>query len=132
MEASKRQNIVSLWFLWHFYEMPKFLLGVWKNYIFFALDYFSMPVLLKSLFAPWRRYRWSYPKGFDVGGFVSTFISNMFSRFLGAFMRIILIIVGIFFQIFVIFVGLIIFLLWILIPFIIITGFLFILFYNGV
>jgi hypothetical protein len=126
METIHKQNIFILWFVWQFYEMPVFLLGVWKNYILFALNYFSLPILLKSLFAPWRKYKWNYPRGFDVGEFLSTLISNTFSRFLGALMRIVLIIVGIFFQIFVIFAGLIIFLLWILVPFIIITGFWFI------
>jgi len=106
--------------------MPRFLLGVWKNYILFALNYFSLSILLKSFFAPWRKYKWGYPRGFDIGEFFSTFISNAFSRFLGALMRIVLIVVGVFFQIFVVFAGLIIFLLWMLVPLIIITGFLFV------
>ena len=80
----KKQNIFVVWALWHFYEMPKFLFGVWKNYILFALNYFSFSLLLKSFFSPWRKYRWNYPKGFDVGEFLSTFISNTFSRILGA------------------------------------------------
>jgi len=126
---SNSQNILSDWFFWHFYEMPKFLLKVYKNYILFALNYFSLPILLKSFFAPWRKYRWNYPKGFDIGEFFSTLISNAFSRVLGAIMRIVLIIVGAAFQVFVIFTGLIIFLLWIFIPFIVIAGFLFVLFY---
>jgi len=129
MENNNKKNIFSLWFYWHFYEMPKFLLGVWKNYILFALNYFSLPILLKSFFAPWRRYKWNYPKSFDVGEFISTAISNGFSRFLGALIRIFLIIFGLVFQIFVIFAGLLIFLLWILLPFIIIFGLLFAFFY---
>ena len=126
MEISDKQNIFILWLFWHFYEMPKFLLGVWKNYILFALNYFSLPLLFRSLFAPWRRYRWVYPKGFDVVEFFNTLISNTFSRFLGAVIRIVLIAVGVVFQIFVIFAGLIVFLLWVLIPFIIIAGFYFV------
>jgi len=125
MSAGEQKNIFVVWLFWHFYEMPKFLLGVWKNYILFALNYFSVPLLLKSLFAPWRKYKWNYPKGFDVGEFFSTLISNAISRILGALVRIILIAVGIFFQIFVIFAGLIFFLLWTLIPFIVIAGFYF-------
>lgn len=128
-QSSGRKNIFAVWFFWHFYETPKFLLGVWKNYILFALNYFSLPILLKSLFAPWRKYKWNYPKRFDVGEFFSTLISNGFSRILGALMRIVLIVVGILFQIFVVFAGLIIFLLWILIPFIVIVGFLFVFVY---
>ena len=126
MATNNSKNIFILWLKWHFYKMPKFLLGVWKNYILFALNYFSLPILLKSLFAPWRRYRWNYPKWFDIGEFISTLISNVFSRLIGALVRLVLIVIGILFQIFVIFAGLIIFLLWILIPFIIIAGFWFV------
>jgi len=129
MKISNKQNIFIVWLFWHFYEMPEFLLNVWKNYILFALNYFSLPLLLKSLFSPWRKYNWRYPKGFDIGEFFSTLISNIFSRIIGFVMRIVLIIIGIAFQIFVVFAGLIIFLLWIFIPFIIIAGFLFVLFY---
>jgi len=126
MEDNNNQNIFITWLIWHFYEMPKFLLGVWKNYILFALNYFSVPFLLKSLFAPWRKYKWNYPKGFAVGEFFSTLISNAISRILGALVRIVLIVIGILFQIFVIFAGLMIVFLWIAIPFIIIAGFLFV------
>jgi hypothetical protein len=125
METSEKHNILMVWLSWHFFEMSKFLLGVWKNYILFALNYFSLPTLLKSLLAPWRKYKWNYPKGFDIAEFFNTFISNVFSRLLGALMRIVLIIFGILFQIFVIFAGLVVFLLWILLPFIIVAGFLF-------
>jgi hypothetical protein len=125
----QKQNIFSEWLFWHFYEMPKFLLGVWKNYILFAFNYFSLPVLLKSLFAPWHRYKWNYPKIINVGEFFNTLASNAFSRLIGALMRIILIAVGILFQIFVIFAGLIIFLLWMLSPLFVIAGFLFVFFY---
>jgi hypothetical protein len=90
----------------------------------------SLPVLLKSLFSPWRKYRWNYPKSFDIGEFLTTFLSNVFSRFLGFLMRIVLIIVGVFFQIFVILLGLIIFILWILIPLMIGLGLIFVIFYQ--
>lgn len=129
MENLKRQNVFTEWVLWHFVEVPKFLLSVWNNYILFALNYFSLPILLKSLFSPWRKYRWNYPRRFSIGEFFSTLISNSFSRFMGALTRIALIFVGILFQIFVIFVGLIVFLFWILLPFITIAGFIFFFFY---
>ena len=123
---SNRQNVESMWAVWHFSEMPRFLLGVWKNYILFALNYFSLPILLKSLFAPWRRYRWSYPKGFNIGEFFGTLISNIFSRIIGAIMRIVLILVGFLLQIFVVLLGAIILLFWILLPFLIIAGLIFV------
>lgn len=119
---SQTKNVFSLWLFWHFFEMPKFLFSVWKNYLMFATNYFSIPLLLKTFFAPWRKNAWVYPKGFDIGEIFGTFISNIFSRFLGAIMRIFLIIFGIIFQIFVFIAGLVIIFLWIFMPVLIIIG----------
>lgn len=127
MEPAKDNNIFIEWFLWQFFEMPRFLLAVWKNYLMFAENLFSLPLLLKTFFAPWRRYNWRYPKGFDVTEFFNTFISNTFSRILGAMVRIVLIIIGILFQIFVVVSGFIIFIGWLLAPIIAIAGILFVL-----
>lgn len=129
MQSSQKQNILYVWTVWHFYEMPIFLLEVWKNYIMFALNYFSIPALLKSAFAPWRKYRWQYPKTLNVYEFFNTLISNTLSRLLGALMRVVLIFVGVAFQIFIAFAGLIIFILWVSIPLIVVAGILFIFIY---
>lgn len=126
MEVSQKENIFITWFLWQFYQMPKFLFRVWNNYFIFATNFFSLPLLLKTFFSPWRKYKWRYPKGFDAVEFFNTLVSNTFSRILGAFMRVVLIIMGICLQIFVAIGGLVIFIAWLLVPFIIIAGFLFI------
>jgi len=127
--VTNKENILTDWFFWHFYEMPKFFVEVWKNYISFASNFFSLEILLKSLFSPWHKYKWNYPKGFDIGEFFSTLISNTFSRIIGFFMRIVLILIAIPFQIFIIIMGLTIIFAWIFIPLIIIAGFLFVLLY---
>ena len=116
------ENVFSLWLLWQFYEMPKFLLQAWNNYFMFAANYFSVPQLLKTFFAPWRRYNWRYPKGFDVVEFFNTLVSNIFSRILGAIMRTVLIITGILLQVFVAIAGLVVFIIWLLVPVIAIGG----------
>lgn len=116
----KSQNIIFSWLIWHFYEMPKFLFSVWKNYLWFGLYFFSVPNLIITIFSPWRRYSWQYPKMFDIGEFFNTLISNIFSRLIGFVARIFLIIFGIIAQIIIFLVGLSIILLWILIPFILI------------
>lgn len=125
METSEKENIIIMWFLWQFYEMPKFLFSVWRNYLFFGLDYFSIISLLKTLFSPWRRYNWVYPKGFDIKEFFYTLFSNIISRILGAICRTVLIIIGAVAQFFIFVAGIIIIILWLLIPFIIISGILF-------
>ncbi len=125
MEATRQQNIFVAWFFWYFYEMPKFLLEVWKNYIIFAVNYFSFLALLKSFFSPWRRYRWMYPKNFDIVEFFNALISNTFSRVLGAMMRAVLIVFGLILQVFVIVVGLVVILLWAIAPFFVVACLLF-------
>jgi hypothetical protein len=126
LPPSKKENIFVTWFLWQFYEMPKFLLLVWKNYMDFASNFFSLELLFKTFFSPWRRYKWRYPKGLDILEFFNTLISNAFSRILGAMMRVVLIIIGIIFQIIVIVAGFFIFTGWLLTPFVIIFGLIFI------
>ncbi len=121
-EIVKNENIIVDWIMWHFWEMPKFLVAIWNNYIMFAVNFFSLPQLLKTLFSPWRRNAWVFPKIFDIQEYANVFISNIFSRLIGFGMRIILIIAGAVFQIFILLAGIIIILLWILIPFIIILG----------
>ncbi|TSC94797.1 MAG: hypothetical protein CEN87_331 [Parcubacteria group bacterium Licking1014_1] len=122
METSQKQNIIISWFLWCFYEMPRFLIQIWRNYLLFGLNYFSVPLLFKTLFSPWRRYRWNYPKSFDIKEFFNTLISNSFSMVLGAMCRIVLIIIGILGQVVIFSAGLTAIILWILAPFIIIGG----------
>ena len=99
MENFKKENIISMWFTWHFYEMPRFLFSVWKNYIFFVTNFFSVPLLLATFLSPWRRYAWKYPRGFDIGQYYQVFISNFFSRIIGAIARLVLIVIGILAQI---------------------------------
>lgn len=126
-EVIKQENIIVKWILWHFFEMPKFLISVWKNYILFATNYFSLILLLKTFIDPWRREVWKYPKALDIGAIFSTFISNVFSRVLGAMLRTALIVTGALFQVLVLVVGALAVIIWILIPFIIILAIIFIL-----
>lgn len=124
----RQANTIGAIFNWHFYEMPSFLFLVWKNYIEFVFNYFSIHLLFLTLFSPWRRYKWRYPRGFDIGGYLSIFISNFFSRVMGAIARLFLIVIGIIAQIFIFTAGIVVILLWVSMPFIIVF-LLFLLFY---
>ena len=117
-----KQNIISQRFSWHFFEVPKEILGAWRNFLLFNLNYFSIPLLLRTFFSPWRRYRESYGRGFDIGRYFEVFFANLIFCFLGAIMRSFLIIIGLLAEIFVFFAGLIVFLGWFIMPIILIIG----------
>jgi hypothetical protein len=116
-------NIISQYIFWQFWESSKDILAGWKNFLKFGLYYFSLPLLLKTLFSPWHRYRWYYPKGFYPLEYLEVFLSNLISRVLGLILRIFLIISGILFEVFVFFAGLIVFFGWLILPFLLISGF---------
>jgi hypothetical protein len=120
------KQVLRTWLVWQFYEAPKFLLSVWNNYIMFATRFFSLTLIFKTFFSPWRRYSWGYPKNFNVGEFFSALIPNFFSRLIGAMVRIVLIIMGIIFQIFVVLTGLLVFIFWLIWPFLVLAGLIFI------
>ena len=119
------QNIFLQYLSWQFWEVPKNILLGWKNFLKFGLNYFSIFLLLKTLFSPWRRYTWAYPRGFDIGKYLEVFISNLISRILGLILRVFLIIIGTLTEIFIIFAGLAVFLAWLILPILLIAGLIF-------
>lgn len=102
---------------WYYLNRPKVVLKVWRNFLWFGNNFFSIPLLLRTLFSPWHRYYVSYGRGFDIKVWLEAFSSNLIFRTLGAVVRIIIIILGILFEIFVFIIGLIIFLGWLILPF---------------
>jgi len=116
------QNIFLQWVFWHFLEVPGNILKAWGNFLRFNLNYFSIPLLFKTLFSSWRRYRVSYGKGFDIGRYFEAAFSNLLFRILGAVMRSSLIIIGLLVEIFIIFAGFMVFLGWLILPILLIFG----------
>ena len=113
-----KENIIVAWCVWHFYEMPKFLLSVWENYISFALYFFSLPLLLATLFSPWKKYSWNYPRGFNIAEYFNILFSNLVSRIIGAVCRLVLILFGIIVLVFILLAGIMVMAFWLLLPFI--------------
>jgi len=122
MELKISQNILWQWICWHFFDVPKELIRAWKNFLLFNLNYFSVPILLKTFFSYWRRYKWSYGRGFDLKRYFEAFTFNLISRILGACVRGILIFIGIIAEVFIFIGGIIVFAGWLLLPAFLIIG----------
>jgi len=119
------QNIFIQYLIWHFFDVPKGILEAWRNFLLFNLNYFSIPLLFKTLFSHWRRYRYSYGRRFDLGRYFEAFTFNLISRGLGAVVRVILILIGLLVEFFIILAGAIIFLGWLILPVLLIAGLIF-------
>lgn len=83
----------------------------------FNIRYFSIPLLLKTFFSYWRRFRGSYGRGFDLKVYFEAFSFNMISRLIGAVMRTALIGMGLLVEAIIFFAGLIILIGWMVLPF---------------
>ena len=108
--------------VWQFYDAPQAILRAWANFLNFNLNYFSLPVLLKTFFSPWRRYRYSYGRAFEIWHNIETFVFNMMSRIIGAVLRVGLIILGLTIEVLIVLTGLIIFLGWLVGPVLLVLG----------
>jgi len=125
VEVSKKQNIFLAWLSWQFFEVPLAILKGWRNFLLFGLNYFSVSLLLKTLFSPWKRYSVSYGRGFDIGRYSSALLSNLIFRLLGAIMRSFLILIGLLAEVLIVFLGLAVFFIWLFLPVIFFWGLIF-------
>ncbi len=109
-------NIIYQALIWHFCDIPKGILRGWGNYLYFSLNYFSVPTLVVTFFSPWRKYGEAYGGTFDIKKNFESFVFNSMSRIIGAILRTGLIITGLMFGLLVFIIGLIILILWLLTP----------------
>lgn len=119
------QNIFLQGISWYFFDVPLGILKAWKNFLKFNLKYFSVILLLKTLFSTWKRDRESYGRGFDFGKFFEIFFGNLISRILGFLIRSVLIIIGLLVEIIIIIIGLFIFFSWLIMPVILFAALIF-------
>ncbi len=81
---------------WHFSDGLRFYASRYVYSVRSVIHYFSLTVLLTSLFAPWKRLsvRERAP-GFNINTYFTNLSFNLVSRFIGAIVRIVLFIAGI-------------------------------------
>ncbi len=117
------QNIFLQLLIWQFFDTPKAILKGWKNFLLFNLNYFSIPILLRTFFSHWRRYYYPYGKKWEPMRWIEAFIfNNIMSRGIGMIVRTIFIIIGLLIEILILIGGTVIFLGWIILPFLLIAG----------
>ena len=101
---------------WYLIDVPKKILKGWRNFLKFNLEFFSIPLLFKTLFSYWRQYKWHYGQAFGISSYLETFVSNMISRVLGMIIRSGLIVAGLLVEIFIFLAGMVVFVGWFCLP----------------
>ncbi len=107
---------------WHFFDMPRAIFSAWRNFLVFNLQFFSVGLLFKTLFSPWRRYQSAYGRGFDIKRYFETFTFNMITRLIGAIIRIFLILIGLSVEVLLFLAGIVILITWLILPGLLIIG----------
>ena len=79
---------------WHYLRGFRELIYLCRNFLQFIVHLFSIPLLLKTLFHPWRRMGEAYKKGLDPEAIISALIVNMIMRAVGFISRLAIISVG--------------------------------------
>lgn len=78
---------------WHYSTALRQTLDVWRNFLWYVIELFSIPILMRTLFAPWKRITDSFSGG-GLEDYFGTIIFNVLSRIFGFIFRIPIIFVG--------------------------------------
>ncbi|RJQ13839.1 hypothetical protein C4553_02235 [Candidatus Parcubacteria bacterium] len=117
-------SIASLFIRWYLFDAPGSILRIWRNYLIWAGNLFSIDSHLGHLFSPWRKTVELYrTKGLDVGAWVDSVLMTNFSRLLGFIVRLVTIGIGLGWTFIIFVIGAVIFIGWYLLPLFIIYNF---------
>ena len=102
---------------WHYTKGIEFYLNSWILQLIWVNHYFSPILLLRTLFAPWRRMVVVDKKsGFDFQRFFEVVSFNLISRGIGAIVRFVLFWIALVLLVLTFFGGIVGFVFWILVP----------------
>lgn len=100
--------------LWHYVYAWADLVRLYRNFSWFLWNFFSIPLLSKTLFSPWKRLQEAAQK--DTAGVLGSFILNTLLRFVGFFARILTLCLGFVSLALFLFAGVVFLIIWPLLP----------------
>ncbi|PIP73828.1 MAG: hypothetical protein COW88_00750 [Candidatus Lloydbacteria bacterium CG22_combo_CG10-13_8_21_14_all_47_15] len=118
--------VFGYYIVWHYTGAFRAIFGVWTNFIWFLYNFFSIPLLFRTLFSPWQRLDIERRRGFNFEEFGTALIVNTIMRIVGFGVKSITIMFGLASLLALVVAGILFFFVWILLP-VIITG----LFFTG-
>lgn len=83
----------SHYLFWHYTRAYRDIFAMYLNFAWFVAHFFSIPLLLRTLFAPWKRITAGHKK-FDLEDWAEAVTFNILSRVTGFLVRTVLIVLG--------------------------------------
>ena len=80
--------------VWHYSRGLQDFLNVWSNFLWFLYNFFSVSLLVRTLFSPWRRMDELGRSGFHLKAFLEKFVTNLIVRGIGICARFFVIVSG--------------------------------------
>jgi hypothetical protein len=85
-------RFLPLYFSWHYGRALADFGGVLGNLWWFVGHLFSLPLMIRSLFSPWRRLNEAYPRSFmSLEAIGEALVVNILMRMVGFVARVVLI-----------------------------------------
>lgn len=109
-------QLIPVYLLWHYGVAWVDLARLYSNFAWFLFHFFSIPLLLRTLLAPWKRLHESRA-AHGGAGFLGAFLINSITRIVGAVIRLATIAVGISAQALLVALFIAVLLLWLVMPF---------------
>lgn len=109
-------TLIPSYLIWHYTAAFRAVVSLWGDMLWFVYNFFSVPTLLRTLVAPWKRMREERREGFHPGEFFSAFAINTIMRLVGMIVRGTLLVIAAIFLVSVFFAGAVVLILWPLLP----------------
>lgn len=105
---------------WHYTTALYDMIGIWRNFFYFIYNFFSISLLLRTLFSPWHRIKESYAK---IEDFFGNLVVNTLMRLVGAVIRMVFIVMGTVSLLLCLIFGVAAFIFWLVLPFLLVYTF---------
>jgi len=112
---SLNQSIIMTFFLWYLKEAPLVIYKIFQHKITSTFHYFSIDILAKTLFAPWKKDVVPFQRG-GIEAMLRIVLANLMTRVFGFILRTIIIFTGSFYLFFIALIGTICVILWYFAP----------------
>ncbi|HEY4479332.1 MAG TPA: hypothetical protein VI981_03180 [Candidatus Paceibacterota bacterium] len=108
---------------WHYVLAWKSIWAIWKNIAWFLTHFFSLRLLTRTFFTPWKRMQEERKRGFSAADFFSSILVNTILRLVGMAARAAVLLVGLVALIVHAVIGIVVFAAWLFVPFVLLAGF---------